>query len=218
MMQHPRRGGFITLEGIEGAGKSSQIAPLSSVLRTHGLEVVTTREPGGSPIAERLRTLLLDPDNRDMGDTAELLLMFAARAEHLEKRIRPALDAGHWVICDRFTDATYAYQGGGRGVDPVRIGILEELVQGSLRPDLTLVFDLPPALGLARARARRGQVDRFEVETQGFFEAARGVYLERARAMPERYRVIDATAPMEEVTQRIAIEVRQLLERMAPHP
>ncbi|MBK1719473.1 dTMP kinase [Thiocystis violacea] len=217
-MDKPTPGRFITLEGIEGAGKSSQVEPLASCLREQGLEVVTTREPGGSPIAERLRTLLLDPDNAGMSETAELLLMFAARAEHLEKKICPALAAGRWVICDRFTDATYAYQGGGRGVDPARIAVLEDLVQGGLRPDLTLVFDLPPALGLERARSRAGRTDRFESETQRFFEAVRAVYLERARARPQRYRLLDATAPMDEVTRRIRDEALAFIERTRARP
>lgn len=203
---HSARGRFITLEGIEGAGKSTQVDRLAQLLRERGLDLVTTREPGGSPIAERLRALLLDPLNTGMSETAELLLMFAARAEHLERTIRPALEAGTWVICDRFTDATYAYQGGGRGVDPARIATLETLVQGSLRPDLTLLFDLPPALGLERVRSRSGKADRFEQETVRFFESVRAVYRERAHACPERYRVIDASVPLAEVTE----DVRQL--------
>ncbi|BCU07486.1 dTMP kinase [Allochromatium tepidum] len=207
-----KRGRFITLEGIEGAGKSTQIAPLAELLRARGLEVLTTREPGGSPLAERLRALLLDPDNQGMSETTELLLMFAARSDHLERRILPALKAGHWVLCDRFTDSTYAYQGGGRGIDPVRIGLLETLVQGELRPDLTLVFDLPPELGLGRAKSCAGRVDRFESETQRFFEAARAVYLERAGANPERYRVIDATAPLETVTQAVGAELNAFVD------
>ena len=138
-----------------------------------------------------------------MSGIAELLLMFAARAEHLERTIRPALDAGHWVICDRFTDATYAYQGGGRGVDPERIAILEALVQGSLRPDLTFVFDLPPELGLARARHRAESADRFEQETIQFFASVRAVYLERAQACPSRYRVIDASASLADVAEQV---------------
>ena len=138
-----------------------------------------------------------------MDPTAELLLVFAARAEHLAKVIEPALAAGHWVLCDRFTDATYAYQGGGRGVAPARIGVLEDLVQGELRPDLTLVFDLPPEVGLARARGR-GEPDRFESERLAFFDAARAIYLQRAAACPERYRVLDATRPLAEVSGEVA--------------
>ncbi len=201
------RGRFITFEGIEGAGKSSQIAPLAEWLRARGLAVVTTREPGGSPIAERIRTLLLDRSNTGMDGTAELLLVFAARAEHLAKVIAPALAAGTWVLCDRFTDATYAYQGGGRGVNAGRIELLESLVQGDLRPDLTLVFDLLPEIGLARAKGR-GEADRFESERLIFFEAVRDVYLERAAAQPGRYRVLDATRTLAEVTAA----VRQIAE------
>jgi len=202
---------FITLEGIEGAGKSSQIAPMAALLRARGRAVLTTREPGGSTIAERIRALLLDPSNGGMDGTAELLLMFAARAEHLARTIRPALEAGTWVLCDRFTDATYAYQGGGRGVEAARIATLEQLVQGALRPDLTLVFDLDPELGLARARARQGAADRFERETLAFFAAARAVYLERARAAPERYRIIDASAPLDAVSAEVRACIETLL-------
>lgn len=205
MINTIQRGCFITLEGIEGAGKSTQIEPLAHVLRKRGIKVLTTREPGGSPIAERLRTLLLDPLNSGMSETAELLLMFAARAEHVEKTIRPALVAGTWVICDRFTDATYAYQGGGRGIDPARIAILENLVLGELRPDLTLLFDLPPALGLERARERTGHADRFELEAMRFFEATRAVYLDRARACPKRYRVLDASQSLSKVSAQVQI-------------
>ncbi|MBK1654826.1 dTMP kinase [Allochromatium vinosum] len=211
-------GRFITLEGIEGAGKSTQIAPLAELLRARGLNVLTTREPGGSALAERLRALLLDPDNQGMSETTELLLMFAARADHLERCIRPALAAGGWVLCDRFTDATYAYQGGGRGIDPARIALLEDLVQGDLRPDLTLIFDLPPELGLGRAKSRAGQTDRFESETRRFFEAARAVYLERARANPERYRVIDATASLEAVTRAVAVELNAFVDSLESRP
>ncbi len=191
---------------------------MADLLRERGLDVVTTREPGGSPIAERLRGVLLDPDNAGMSEMAELLLMFAARAEHLEKTIRPALDAGSWVICDRFTDATYAYQGGGRGIDPGRIAALEDLVQGALRPDLTLVFDLPPELGLERAKARAGQADRFEVETLRFFEAVRAVYLERARLTPTRYRLLDATDPLAVVTEQVRLKVLAFVEQTLQGP
>lgn len=196
------RGRFITLEGIEGAGKSSQMGPLRQALVGLGIPVVTTREPGGSPVAEQIRDILLDRTNAGMAATTELLLMFAARAEHLEKVIVPALVQGDWVLCDRFTDATYAYQGGGRGMDGARIALLEGLVQGDLRPDLTLVFDLPPELGLKRARGR-GTSDRFESERLAFFAAARAVYLERARAFPDRFRVLDATQSMESVTAQV---------------
>lgn len=206
------RGRFITLEGIEGAGKSSQIEPLRGLLVGAGIEVVTTREPGGCPVAERIRALLLDRGNAGMSPDAELLLVFAARAEHLNKVILPALERGAWVLCDRFTDASYAYQGGGRGLDPERIGVLENLVQGALRPDLTLLFDLPPELGLARARARAGgAADRFESEQVRFFDAARAVYLDRARAASQRYLILDASQPIAAVSDRIADAIRGLL-------
>lgn len=211
MSEHGR---FITFEGIEGAGKTSQIAPLADWLRARGLTVVTTREPGGSPVAERIRGVLLDPASTGMSACAELLLVFAARAEHLERVIVPALAAGRWVLCDRFTDATYAYQGGGRGIDPARIALLEDLIQGDLRPDLTFVFDLPPQLGLERAR-KRGVADRFEAERLGFFEAARAVYLGRAEANPGRYRVLDATRPLNEVTASVAGALGELLTSRA---
>jgi dTMP kinase len=208
------RGCFITLEGIEGAGKSTHIAHLSRVLTERGIQVLMTREPGGSPIAERIRAVLLDTANAGMDETAELLLMFAARAEHLSKRICPALASGTWVICDRFTDATYAYQGGGRGLDHERIRMLETLVQGDLRPDLTLVLDLSPEQGLGRAR-RRGTADRFESETLRFFEAVRAVYLSRAAACPARYCVIDAAAPLAVVSAQILLQINAFIDSVA---
>ena len=204
---HPSSGRFLTLEGIEGAGKSSQMAMIRTTLEALGYRVVLTREPGGAPIAERVRQVLLDPDNQGMAADAELLLVFAARAEHLAKTIRPALARGDWVVCDRFTDATYAYQGGGRGLDPARIALLETFVQGDLRPDLTLVFDLPVDLGLARA-GRRSAPDRFESETRRFFAGTRASYLARARAEPDRMRLIDASAPLEAVSQAVAAVIR----------
>lgn len=209
------RGCFITLEGIEGAGKSTQMETLRLLLVEQGIPVISTREPGGSPVAEQIRGVLLDQANAGMGATAELFLVFAARAEHLEKVIRPALDEGTWVLCDRFTDATYAYQGGGRGVEGSRIGLLEDLVQGDLRPDLTLVFDLPPLLGLTRAR-RRGDSDRFESERLAFFEAARAVYLARARALPGRYRILDASLPLESVRAEVTRVLGDFLAARRP--
>ena len=182
---------FITLEGPEGAGKSTNREYLAQRLRDHGLDVVLTREPGGTPLAERIRELLLTPADEPMNSDTELLLVFAARAQHLAQVIRPALARGAVVLCDRFTDATYAYQGGGRGLAFQRIEQLEQFVQGEMRPDLTLIFDLPVAIGLSRAAAR-GRLDRFEQEGLGFFEAVRNAYLERARQKPQRYRVIDA--------------------------
>jgi dTMP kinase len=208
------RGRFIVLEGIEGAGKSSQMAPLMSYLEGQRIHAIATREPGGSPVAERIRTLLLDRANAGMSPDAELLLVFAARAEHLARVIVPALESGTWVLCDRFTDATYAYQGGGRGIDPGRIAILEGLVQGDLRPDLSLVFDLPPKLGLARAGGR-GAADRFESERLPFFEAARAAYLARANADLGRYRVLDAARPLSEVTDQAIAALGALLAGLA---
>ncbi|MEW6311934.1 MAG: dTMP kinase [Pseudomonadota bacterium] len=204
---------FITLEGPEGAGKSTNRDYLAALLREHGVDVVLTREPGGTPLAERIRELLLAPADEPMASDTELLLVFAARAQHLQQVVRPALARGAVVLCDRFTDATYAYQGGGRGVPAERIELLEDFVQGALRPDLTLVFDLPVEVGLARAAAR-GRLDRFEQERLEFFEAVRGTYLQRAAQSPERYRVLDAAQPLDAVQQRIAGLLPQLLERI----
>lgn len=196
------RGKFITLEGIEGAGKTTQLRFLQQFLETGGRRVVTTREPGGTPLGEEIRELLLDHRHTGMAEPSELLLMFAARAEHLARRIEPALERGAWVLCDRFTDATYAYQGGGRGVAWERIAALETWVQGSLRPDLTLILDLPVETGLRRAGGR-SRLDRFEREARPFFEAVRAAYLRIARQDPERVRVIDATPPPVQVSRRI---------------
>ncbi len=204
---------FITLEGPEGAGKSTNREYLAELLMQAGIEVVLTREPGGTPLAERIRELLLAPDSEVMAVDTELLLMFAARAQHLAGVIRPALARGAVVLCDRFTDATYAYQGGGRGLAYERIAILEQFVQGDLRPDLTLVFDLPVEVGLARAAAR-GKLDRFEKEQQSFFEAVRQTYLARAAQAPERYRVLDAAQPLSQVQADLAALLPALLERI----
>lgn len=203
---------FITLEGPEGAGKSTNRDFIASRLRERGVEVLLTREPGGTPLAERIRELLLAPSDESMAVDTELLLMFAARAQHLDRVIRPALEAGQVVLCDRFTDATYAYQGGGRGVSMARIAELERFVQGSLRPDLTLVFDLPVEVGLQRAAAR-GRLDRFEQEDRSFFDAVRQTYLERAAQAPERYRVIDAAKPLVDVQRYLDALLPELLER-----
>ncbi len=204
---------FITLEGPEGAGKSTNRDYLAALLREHGVDVVLTREPGGTPLAERIRELLLAPADEPMASDTELLLVFAARAQHLQQVVRPALARGAVVLCDRFTDATYAYQGGGRGVPAERIALLEDFVQDVLRPDLTLVFDLPVEVGLARAAAR-GRLDRFEQERLEFFEAVRSTYLQRAAQSPERYRVLDAAQPLDAVQQRVAGLLPQLLERI----
>jgi dTMP kinase len=196
------QGRFITLEGIEGVGKSSNLKYLRERLEQAGQRVVVTREPGGTPLAEELRALLLaERPDEPMTPDAELLLMFAARAQHLARLIRPALAAGDWVLCDRFTDATYAYQGSGRGIAEARIEVLEQWVQGSLRPDLTIILDAPVALGLERANSR-GSRDRFEGEQTAFFERVRQGYLARAEAMPQRYRIVDTQPPLAEV-QRV---------------
>jgi dTMP kinase len=205
------RGKFITIEGSEGVGKTTQIAALRESLAERGLEVIVTREPGGTPRAERIRELLLTPTDEPMPMTCELLLMFAARATHIENLIRPALERGAWVVCDRFTDATYAYQGYGRGVRREEIASLELFVQAELRPDLTLLLDAPIDIGAARAANRDaetgGERDRFEQERSEFFERVRNGYLERARSQPGRFAIIDATADRESVQQAIRAEV-----------
>ena len=195
-------GRFITVEGSEGVGKSSNLDFIEALLREAGKDVVRTREPGGTELGETLRGILLDARQKAICDDAELLLMFAARAQHLAEVIRPALAAGKWVLCDRFTDATYAYQGGGRGIPFARIAVLEQWVQGDLRPDLTLLLDMPVEAGLARAGAR-SEPDRFEQEQTAFFERVRRAYLERARQAPERFRIIDASPPLPDVQAQI---------------
>ncbi len=207
------KGLFVTLEGPEGAGKSTNREYLAERLRARGVDVVLTREPGGTPLAERIRELLLTPADEPMAVDTELLLVFAARAQHLAQVIRPALERGAVVLCDRFTDATYAYQGGGRGLSIERIAQLEVFVQGELRPDLTLIFDLPVEIGLARAAAR-GRLDRFEQEGIRFFESVRRAYLDRAKAAPSRYRIIDAAQPLNTVQQDIQALIPELMGRL----
>ena len=197
------KGKFITVEGIEGVGKTTNIDFIHKLLLAAGHDVVLTREPGGTPLGEAIRSLLLNPDYTGMDSTCELQLMFAARAEHLAKVVWPALEQGQWVLCDRFTDATYAYQGGGRGIDSGVIAKLETLVQGDFRPDLTLLLDVPVEIGLARA-GKRGALDRFEQEKVAFFERVRAAYLEMAARSPQRYRVIDASQPLGDVQQQLA--------------
>lgn len=205
---------FITLEGPEGAGKTTNRQFLAEQLQQAGYEVVLTREPGGTGLAEKIRELLLAQHDEPVAVDTELLLMFAARAQHLQQLILPALQQGSIVLCDRFTDATYAYQGGGRGIDPQRIAILEDFVQGGLRPDLTLLFDLPVAEGMARAR-QRGRLDRFECEHEAFFEAVRTTYLQRAQASPERFRVINAGLPLSGVQQQLLPVLQEIGVRCA---
>ncbi len=213
MTVHMAHGKFITIEGGEGVGKSTQLAILREWLSKSGREVIFTREPGGTARAERIRELLLEPGEEPMPAVCELLLMFAARATHIENVIRPALARGAWVVCDRFTDATYAYQGGGRGMDTRQIAVLEQLVQQELRPDLTLLLDAPLELSSARARGRNhatGSTDRFEREQRDFFERVRNVYLARARDESHRFAVIDAAGDRDTVAAaiRAAIETR----------
>ncbi len=190
---------FITLEGIEGAGKSTVARALHAELERRGLPALVTREPGGTPVAEALRTVLLDRRQELINPAAETLLMFAARAVHLDNAIRPALAAGRWVICDRFTDASFAYQGGGRGVSGRLLDELAAAVHADLWPARTLLLDVPVATGLARARARASSPDRFEAEQTEFFERVRAAYLQRAAHAPERIKVIDATLPAVQV-------------------
>lgn len=203
---------FITLEGPEGAGKSTNRDYLAERLRAEGIEVVLTREPGGTPLAERIREVLLASGEEQMNPDTELLLVFAARAQHLTEVIRPALARGAVVICDRFTDSTYAYQGGGRGLSLERIATLETFVQGDLRPDLTLLFDLPVEVGMARASVR-GRLDRFELEGQEFFDAVRSGFLTRANAELTRYHLLDAAQPLTQVQHAIDVLLPTLLER-----
>jgi len=189
---------FITVEGGEGVGKSTNIAYLEEKLRNQGVDLVVTREPGGTPLAESIRNTLLQVDCEPIGDTTELLLMFAARAQHIQQLIEPALAVGKWVLCDRFTDATYAYQSGGRQIDSRKVQQLEQLVQGELRPDYTLLLDAPVEVGMERARGR-GELDRFEQEKLDFFERVRRTYLKLAEESSGRYRVLDASLSLEEV-------------------
>lgn len=190
---------FITLEGIEGAGKTTVADRLTQSLRNRGITVHATREPGGTKVAEGIRALVLNRGEEHISATAETLLMFGARQIHVDNLIRPSLTRGEWVLCDRFTDATHAYQGGGRGVDCELIDRLARAVHGDLNPDLTLLLDVPVRLGLERMQARRGAVDRFEIESAQFFDRVRSRYLELAEAQPQRFRVIDATAKLEDV-------------------
>ena len=203
-------GRFITLEGLEGAGKSSRAVELKAFLERHGKHVLLTREPGGTPLGERLRELLLAPADTPMAPLTELLLMFAARSEHVERVILPALAAGTWVLCDRYVDASYAYQGGGRGLGTAPVAALEALLPPRACPDLTLLLDLPVETGLARA-SKRGAADRFEQETIVFHTRVRAAYLERARQAPQRYCVVDAAAEPAAVQADIERAVGTLL-------
>ena len=201
------RGKFITLEGVDGAGKSTHAEFIADALRTRGRHVIATREPGGTELAERLREAIL---SQDMAPGVETLLLFAARADHVAKVIRPALEAGNWVVCDRFSDATAAYQGAGKGVDAGLIERLRQLAHPGLEPDRTFVFDCPYEVARTRLTGANRPLDRFEREDGAFFERVRGAYLERARAEPDRMRVIDASSDMATIRKAIADELAGL--------
>lgn len=205
-----QRGKFLTIEGTEGVGKSTNLTFVRDWLTARGIEVVVTREPGGTPLAEEVRSLLLSKRDEAVDETAELLLVFAARAQHLAQVIKPALARGAWVLSDRFTDATYAYQGGGRGLSKTVIEQLEQLVQEDLRPDLTLILDIDVELGLNRAR-QRGELDRFESETIGFFERVRSAYRQRVQAAPGRYALVDAGQELNAVQRDIDALLSKLI-------
>ncbi|MFT4562159.1 MAG: dTMP kinase [Gammaproteobacteria bacterium] len=205
------RAKFITLEGSEGVGKSTQCALLASaIVEELGQALCTTREPGGTALGESIRSMLLDTSLPPMDAMTEVLLMFAARAEHLDKVIQPALNARQWVLCDRFTDASYAYQGGGRGLGADAIAVLENLVQNELRPDLTIILDLDVEVAFSRIEART-QADRFELEKREFFKIVRQTYLERAERFPDRIVIVDAAASVQQVHLEVLDTVRKRL-------
>ncbi|RVU86204.1 dTMP kinase [Leucothrix sargassi] len=201
---------FLTFEGIEGAGKSSNVLYVKELLESAGKSVLVTREPGGTEVGEKIRHVLLDPELPAMHSDTELLLMFASRAEHYQHKILPALQTGQWVLCDRFTDASYAYQGGGRSIDVERIRSLEQWVLGDFKVDTTFLFDLPVDVGLSRAKARSA-ADRIEQEESEFFERIRQCYLDRAKAEPSRFEMIDAEQSIDDVKQQLDVIVSKLL-------
>ena len=205
------RGRFITIEGGEGAGKSTAQSFIAETLEAKGVSVVCTREPGGTPLAEAIRHTLLSVEGEPPVELAELLLVFAARAQHLAKVIEPALAQGKWVICDRFTDATFAYQGSARGLSDETISALERLVQGDRRPDAVVLMDLSPEVGMARARAR-GDLDRFEREDVAFYDRVRAGYLSRAQANPSHYHIVDAAQSLEAVQSDLSQLIGQWTE------
>ncbi len=206
------RGGFISLEGVEGVGKSTNVAFTADIVRQAGYDVVTTREPGGTQLGERVREWILHGDHGGLSPEIEALLMFAARARHLDEVIRPALAAGRWVVCDRFTDATFAYQGGGRGASRALLEGLQTEIQKGLEPDLTLLLDAPLDIAINRIGARTP--DHFEREQRPFFERVRATYLSLAAQHPERIKIVDAAQPLPEVQRQVGIEVRALVSRL----
>jgi dTMP kinase len=203
-------GKFITVEGIEGVGKSTNIDFLSGILEDNGIDVMRTREPGGTPMAERIREMLLEHGKEQLPDIAESLLFFASRSLHITNAIRPALAAGQWVVCDRFTDASRAYQGYGRGLGVERINLMAEWVHEGLQPDLTLLLDAPAEVGMARAQ-KRGAADRLDSEEASFYRRVRDGYLELAAADPGRFAIIDASQDIAAVRAAIAVEIKRLL-------
>jgi len=202
---------FISIEGIEGAGKSTQLAFIQQFLTDHGKQLTVTREPGGTELGEQVRSLLLAPTDTPMAVNTELLLMFAARAEHVAQVIRPALERGDWVLSDRFTDATFAYQGGGRGINQQRISELEQWTLSGLQPDVTFLFDLPVELGQQRVLNRNQGVDRFEQEKVDFFEKVKQCYLQRAKNDPKRIKVIDASCSITEIQTQLRTILQTLV-------
>ncbi len=205
-----KQGKFITVEGGEGVGKSTNMNFIKLLLEKKGISVVTTREPGGTSIAEKIRQILLEKNEEIISDQTELLLMFAARSQHITQVIQPALSSGHWILCDRFTDATYAYQGGGRGMDVSMIEWLEKTVQHGLRPDLTLLLDASIETGLNRVN-KRGKLDRFEVEQHSFFERVRASYLQRAKQNSQQIKIINADQTLDKVEAEISLHIQELL-------
>ena len=205
-----KKGLFITLEGIEGAGKSTVVDFIEDFLTKEGHDVIKTREPGGTVIGEQIREILLKNENYTLTYDTELLLVFSARAQHIQEVILPALSLGKIILCDRFTDASYAYQGGGRGIDESRINLLEKWVQGDLRPNLTLLFDLDVSIGMQRTK-KRSDADRFEREEINFFEKIRNTYLERAKNEPQRFRIINSASSLENVKEQIATILKDYL-------
>lgn len=205
-----KKGLFITLEGIEGAGKSTVVDFIEDFLTKEGHDVIKTREPGGTVIGEQIREILLKNENYTLTYDTELLLVFSARAQHIQEVILPALSSGKTILCDRFTDASYAYQGGGRGIDASRINLLEKWVQGDLRPNLTLLFDLDVSIGMQRTK-KRSDADRFEREEINFFEKIRNTYLERAKNEPQRFRIINSASSLENVKEQIVTILKDFL-------
>jgi len=208
------RGKFITIEGQDGAGKSTNVAVIEACLQSNMIDYVHSREPGGTPLGETLRELLLSSKDNSIGHKAELLLVFAARAQHIEDLIEPALAAGKWVLCDRFTDATYAYQGGGRGMSQTDISELEQHVQGELRPDLTLLLDIPVALGESRA-GQRSEPDRFEIQQQHFKQQVRDCYLGIAKSEPNRVKIIDSSRSISDVKSQVENVMNEFISKHA---